>query len=214
VTDSLRTAPEGWIPVEHRVVGLDRRTFRPALIALVIALLLIYGWQALDAAIPWHNEIKAGDVLDLGAGATATPPVGWELESGTLTGDGGASPTGLQVRLATGGAVIDLVGAPFTGTASGFLDQVQRAEGVRPASAIASRASITTEAGLVGVVQSRSGPSGDELQAAFKMSTGTAQAVAAAPALLVQVRTAPGQFEEFQDEVVTLLRSITPEVTR
>jgi hypothetical protein len=208
------TSLEGWVPVEHRFAGLDRRTFRPALIVLAVALVLIYGLQSLNAAIPWHNEIKAGDVLDLGAGATAVPPVGWELESGTLTGAGGASPSGLDVRLAHGGAVIDLVGTTFTGTANAFLDQVQRAQTGQPAAASADRGSLTTQSGLVGVVQSRSGPSGDELQAAFKMATGTPAVIAAAPALLVQVRTAPGQFEQLQDEVATLLRSITPEATR
>lgn len=31
------------VPVEHRFLGLDRRTFGPALVVLAIALLLIYG---------------------------------------------------------------------------------------------------------------------------------------------------------------------------
>ncbi|GAA2648828.1 hypothetical protein [Paractinoplanes durhamensis] len=69
-------AVNDWVPVEHRWFGLDRRTFRPALISLAVALVLIYGWPALNKAIPWHNEITAGQVLDLGGGATAVPPVG------------------------------------------------------------------------------------------------------------------------------------------
>lgn len=48
-----------------------------------MALVLIYGLPALNAAIPWHNEIQAGDVLDLGRGTTAVPPPGWQLEDGT-----------------------------------------------------------------------------------------------------------------------------------
>lgn len=199
------------IPVEHRVAGFDRRTFRPALIVLAIALLLIYGLQALDAALGWHDEIKAGDVLDLGAGATAVPPVGWELENGSLTGAGAVGPTSLDVRLASGGAVIQMQGTTFPGTAAAFLDQVQRSQGGQPAATSASRDSLITTAGLVGVVQSRSGPSGDVLQAAFKMATGTSAVIEAAPALLVEVRTVPGQFD--QEQVSTFLRSITPEVT-
>jgi hypothetical protein len=201
----------GWVPVEHRWFGLDRRTFKPALIVLVIALLLIYGWQAVDAAIPWHNEIKAGDVLDLGDGATAVPPVGWQLESGALVGAaGGGSP----VLLASGGATMALQEASFNGTADAFLDQVQRAAGDTSSAVGGSRGTLTTESGLVGVVQSSSGPSGDELEAAFKLASGTSQAVDAAPALLVRVRTTPGQFEQYQDVVATLLRSITPAATR
>jgi hypothetical protein len=200
----------GWVPVEHRWFGLDRRTFKPALSVLIIALLLIYGWQAVDAAIPWHNEIKAGDVLDLGDGATAVPPVGWQLESGGLVGTAGG---GSSVLLASGGATMALQEASFNGTADAFLDQVDRSAG--NSSAVGgSRGTLTTESGLVGVVQSSTGPSQDELEAAFKLATGPSQAVDAAPALLVRVRTTPGQFEQYQDVVAALLRSITPAATR
>ena len=192
-----------WVAVEHRFLGLDRRTFRPALIALAIALVLAYGLPALNAAIPWHNEIKAGDVLDLGGGARAVPPVGWQLENGTLSG---GSPTSLQIDLATGGATIGLRGASFTGTADAFLDQVLRSEGSDPAAVDAGRSTVTTAGGLVGVGLSSSGPGGDGLQVAFKVSAGAA--------LLVRVRTAPGQFERYADTVGAFVRSITPGASR
>jgi hypothetical protein len=208
----VHESPRGWVPVEHRWFGLDRRTFKPALIVLAISLLLIYGLQALNAAIPWHNEIKAGDVLDLGDGATAVPPVGWQLESGTLVGAAGA---GSPILLASGGATMALQVVSFNGTADAFLDQVQRSEGDDDTSGVdGSRGTLTTDAGLVGVVRSSTGPSGDELEAAFKLAVGAGQAVDAAPALLVRVRGAPGQFEQYQDVVAALLRSITPVVGR
>ena len=199
-----------WVPVEHRRLGLDRRTFKPALIVLAIALLLIHGSQALNAAIPWHNQTEAGDVLDLGGGATAVPPVGWQLESGALVGGAGA---GSPILLARGGATIALQGASFSGSAAAFLDQVQRSEGSDgPAGLSGSRGTLTTGAGLVGVVQSSTSPHGDQLQAAFKLATGPA--VTAAPALLVEVRTTPGQFERYQPAVLALVRSITPATSR
>ncbi|TCC27009.1 hypothetical protein [Kribbella speibonae] len=206
-------APQGWVPVEHRWFGLDRRTFAAGFSALAIALLLIYGLQGLNAAIPWHNEIRAGQVLDLGDGATAVPPVGWQLEHGTLTGGAGAAATSLQIVLASGGATIELDGTSYTGSAAAFLDQVQRSEG-DSARVRGSRGSLTTDAGLVGVVESSTGPSGDAVDVAFKMAVGTTEAVDSAPALLVRVRTAAGQFERYQDEVATMLRSITPGVAR
>jgi hypothetical protein len=204
----------GWVPVEHRWFGLDRRTFTPALIALAVALVLIYGLPALNAVIPWHNEIRAGDVLDLGDGATAVPPVGWQLENGTLTGGAGAGPTSVQVLLATGGATIELRGSAFDGTAQAFLDQVFRSEGDHAPAVIGAPGTVTTDAGLVGVVRSTTGPGGDGVDAAFKMASGSADVVNAAPALEVRVRAAPGQFERHRDEVAGLLRSITPEVGR
>ena len=200
------------MPVEHRWFGLDRRTFKPALIVLAIALLLIYGWQGLNAAIPWDNATKAGDVLDLGSGATAVPPVGWQLESGALVGGAGA---GSAVELAKGGATIELQVASFSGTANAFLDQVERSEGVDdPSRLSASRSTVTTDSGLVGVVQSGSSSSGDQLVAAFKLAAGSAPAVDGAPGLVVEVRTAPGQFEQYQGAIVALVRSITPAVNR
>ncbi|MFD7154148.1 hypothetical protein ACFV9C_06110 [Kribbella sp. NPDC059898] len=203
------TTPQGWVPVEHRVVGLDRRTFGAGFAALVVALLLIYGFQALNSAIPWHNEIKAGQVLDLGGGASAVPPVGWQLERGTLVGGAGAVATNLQVVLASGGATVELDGTTYDGDAAAFLDQVRRSEG-DSATVLGARGSLTTEAGLVGVVQSSTGPSGDAVDVAFKMAVGTPEQVAAAPALLVEVRTSAGQFERYRDQVDALLRSIKP----
>jgi hypothetical protein len=134
------------------------------------------------------------------------PPVGWQLESGSLAG-GSVSPASLDGRLSTGGAVISLRGAAFTGSAGAFLDQVLRSEGGAPG-IDASRGSVTTASGLVGVAQASTSPQGDGLDVAFKMARTSADANAA-PALLVRVRTAPGQFERQQDTVGTFLRSIT-----
>ena len=77
-----------------------------------------------------------------------------------------------------------------------------------------ARGSVTTDAGLVGVVESSTGPSGDTVDVAFKMAVGTAEATDAAPALLVRVHTAAGQFERYQDEVAAMIRSITPGAAR
>ncbi|NEA36616.1 hypothetical protein [Streptomyces sp. SID13031] len=213
MTASPEQSLREWVPVEHRRFGLDRRTFKPGLIALGVALVLIYGLQGLNAAIPWRNEIQAGQVLDLGAGATAVPPVGWQLESGTLTGGSGASATNLQVLLASGGARIELIGTTYNGSAVAFLEQVLRSQGDSP-QVSAGRGTLTTDAGLVGVVESRTGPTGDGTDVAFKMAVGDSQAVDAAPALLVRVRTAAGQLDRYQNEVDALLRSIKPGVAR
>ena len=115
--------------------------------------------------------------------------------------------------LVSSGATIELRGASFTGTADAFLDQVQRVERDPPA-ADGPRSTVTTEAGLVGVAQSSTSPGGDGLEAAFKMATGAGETVNAAPALLVKVRTAPGQLEQYREQVQALLRSITPEAAR
>jgi hypothetical protein len=213
MTASAEQPQREWIPVEHRWFGLDRRTFRPALIALAVALVLIYGSQGLNAAIPWRNEIRAGQVLDLGGGATAVPPVGWQLEDGTLTGGAGAIATSLDILLASGGAKIEIVGTTYAGSATAFLNQVQRSQG-DSSRVSAGQGTLTTDAGLVGVVKSQTGPTGDGIDVAFKMALGDSQAIDSAPALLVRIRTAAGQLEQYQSEVDTLLRSIKPGAAR
>lgn len=209
---NVGVASQVWVRGERRFLGLERRTFKPALFALIVALLLIFGLQALNAAIPWHQEIKDGDVLDLGGGAAAVPPVGWQLQQGVLAGTAWAYPTSLTVVLANGGATIEMRGTSFTGTADAFLDQVQRSEGEDPTGGRGSRAALTTDAGLAGVVQTRSGPDGEQLDAAFKMAAGSLDAMRAAPALLVRIRLAPDQIEQYRDDVAAFLVSITPEV--
>jgi hypothetical protein len=212
VATNVGVASQGWVRGERRFLGLDRRTFKPALFALIVALLLIFGLPALNAAIPWHREIKDGDVLDLGGGAAAVPPIGWQLEQGVLAGTAWAYPTRLTVVMANGGATIDMRGTSFTGPADAFLDQVQRSEGEDPTDVGGSRTVLTTDAGLIGVVQTRSGPDGEQLDAAFKMAAGSLDAMLAAPALLVRIRLAPDQIERYQDDVAAFLVSITPEV--
>ncbi|MBU2665413.1 hypothetical protein KOI35_18050 [Actinoplanes bogorensis] len=203
----MTTELPGWVPVEHRWFGLDRRQLKPALFVLVVALLLIYGWPALNAVVPWDNPTRAGDVLDLGEGATAVPPVGWQLEDGALTRDNtGVSPTNDQVKLVKGGATIQMTGAAFTGSAAAFLSQVISAEDP-DANISGAPSTFTTSSGLVGVVRSASGPGGDELLAAFKMS---ATSPDNAPALLIDASTVPGEFQQYSGEIDTFLRSITP----
>ncbi|WP_432994573.1 hypothetical protein [Dactylosporangium sp. CA-233914] len=210
MTTPVGEHPQDWGPARRRWFGLDRRTLGPALVVLLVGVLLIYGWPALNTVVPWHNEIKPGDVLDLGDSATAVPPVGWQLEDGVLTGTAGASPEALKVVLVKGGATIELRGTAYSGTAEEFLTQVQRAEGVAGPGVLGPRAALTTGAGLVGVVQAGRGPGGDGLDAAFKMAVGNDEDARAAPALLVRVRTAPGQFEQYRGDVTALLHSIAP----
>jgi hypothetical protein len=214
VTDpSLLDPPDGWVPVEQRWFGLDRRQLKPAIAVLLIGLFLATGLPAINAAIPWHNETHAGDKIDLGDGATVVPPVGWQLQDGSLVGAAGitgVSPGSVRVVLAHGGAVIQVRGGTFAGSAEAFLDQVLRNDGQNDLAMSGAQAALTTDAGRVGVVETGSGPSGDTLWAAFKMATGTSAAVNAAPPLLVEARTAPGQLTQYQDEITAFLRSVTP----
>lgn len=203
--------PPDWIPVEYRFLGMDRRRFGLAVGVLIVALALSVGIPVVNALIPWDNPTKPGDVLNLG-GATATAPVGWQLQTGSLVGKGGDPGNAV---LARDGATISLRTSYFPGTADKYLDQVLRSEGVQAPAMMSTgmtstgHTSITTPSGLVGAVEAKSGPGGEILWAAFKLAKGTPQEVAAATGLLVRVTAPTDGFMLIQSDVGALLSSLT-----
>jgi hypothetical protein len=75
------------VPVEHRFLGLDRRTFPLAGAALAVWLLWAVIVPAIDDAVPWRDTVRPGDVLQLTDGVTMVPVPGWGLQSGLRTTD-------------------------------------------------------------------------------------------------------------------------------
>lgn len=113
------------VPAEHRLVGLDRRTFPFAFVALVVWVLWAYALPAIDEATPWDGPIRPGDVLRLTPDATIVPPVGWGLQSGLRTTDrprAGFSPG--PIVQARDGVLVRIMVGPWTGGAAELLRQV------------------------------------------------------------------------------------------
>ena len=75
------------VPVEHRFLGLDRRTFPFALVALAVWALWTVVVPWVDRQVSWDDPIRAGDVLRVTDNVTMTPIAGWGLESGLRTTD-------------------------------------------------------------------------------------------------------------------------------
>jgi hypothetical protein len=113
-------------PVEHRLLGLDRRTFKLPLIAVAIFALWAVISPALDRAIDYDDPVRAGDALILGPSTTIVPPVGWGIQSGVRTSEPTRAPTGSSARLALTGDGISLSTqtGPFSGDARAFVKQV------------------------------------------------------------------------------------------
>ncbi len=173
--------PPGHVPVEHRWLGLDRRTIPLAAVVLGLMLVFMVAIPAIDDAVGWDDETRAGDVLDLGRGVTVVPPTGWELTSGIrvgdepasgITGDGAAS-------IGSGGVQLTVTRGNFDGTPDELLDQVNRlrtasdADGNRAFKVTGPRATVTTASGLTGVSEAYTSASGEGRVLAFTLDAGT-----------------------------------------
>ena len=168
-TDVSTSTPER-VPVEHRVMGLDKRSFPYGLFVLAVFLLATVVAPRVNAAIDWDDPVRAGDQLALTDEIVITPTTGWNVESGFRldNGHGRSKRRGdpheqrcdiprrarrVQRRLRTScWSRSRRSPAPRT---------------IRPSRSTADPATVTTPAGDVGVIQTYSSVNGDGLIAAF-----------------------------------------------
>ena len=91
------------VPVEHRLLGLDKRSFPYAL--FVIAVFLLRRWSSRGSTTPSSGTTRcsAGDQLALADTISFTPTTGWNVERGFRVGEGGSAVTsGARSSPATG----------------------------------------------------------------------------------------------------------------
>ena len=115
-----------YVPVEDRWLGLDKRAIPYAVVMIALIGLMTYVLPAINDAVDWDDEIRAGDVIDLGEGLTITPPVGWLLEDGVRVSDDLATPVdpeSARAALASGGVSVSVGTSGWDGTADDLLDQ-------------------------------------------------------------------------------------------
>lgn len=164
------TVPEGWVPVERRWLGVDRRTIVPALSALVLALLLAVVLPAVNSAVPYDDEVQAGDVMQLDMGVRFTPTPGWGIVSGLRVGGTG------RTRSYPANAIVEtdeytLMArvSEYQGTAASLLER-QRATSNRRGgtpSIVGRSGPITTVSGLRGRIARYAGGESDGMLAAI-----------------------------------------------
>lgn len=172
---------EGHVPVEHRLLGLDRRTIPLALVVLAIMAVYMVVLPAIDRSVDYDDPVQAGDVIDLGNQVTFVPPEGWNLSAGIRTSDeptGGASNDQTAV-VADGGVVVEVRQSGFDGSADHLLDQIDRlrttseAEPNRAFKVTGPRTTVTTESGIVGVSQAYTSATGEGRILAFTFDGGS-----------------------------------------
>jgi hypothetical protein len=116
---------DNFVPVERRVLGLDRRTVPMALVVIGLVVLATVALPLVDQFVKTDNTTKAGDVLLL-AGAnelTMAAPTGWDL-GGVRVGEATSVGTPSKTTLSSDGVTVTVKVAAFDGTAVDLMDRV------------------------------------------------------------------------------------------
>lgn len=197
-------APEDWVPVERRWLGLDRRSIAPALVVLAFALLAHLVLPMVNAALSYDEETSAGDVMLLKEGVSFAPAAGWSIESGIVEGDepvSGSRPA--STRLTEGQVSYEVTVGEFDGTSADLLDQLKETTDALNDSAglhvTSDPATISTQQGVEGVIARFSGESSDGALAAFVHDGVGVEIVSTAPTTADRETT-----EEIAEMIVAL----------
>src|ERR1700690_4647960 len=79
---------ERWVPADERRFGLDRRTLRPTLTVFALVIMMSVVLPVINAMVPYHDIVRAGDVVELEGNVTFVPEAGWGITSGLREGHG------------------------------------------------------------------------------------------------------------------------------
>ena len=177
---------ERWVPADERWFGLDRRTIRPTLAVFTLTIVMSVILPVINATVPYHDIVKAGDVLELEGDVTFVPEAGWGITSGLRAGHAPLSGEYPATATVEDGAMKFTVRTgPFHGDADKLLDQIEatsealnRGRGVRVTGA---QKTIVTDHGRQGAVARVSGPHSGGVLVAFVFDGRGVEAVATGP---------------------------------
>jgi hypothetical protein len=177
---------EGWVPADERRFGLDRRTLRPTLVVFALVFLMAVVLPVIDATVPYHDIVRAGDVVELEGDVTFVPEAGWGITSGVRAGHpplSGGYPSSATVE--DGAVKFTVRTGSFNGDADQLLDQIKatsealnQGRGVRVTGAPKT---IVTAEGKQGAAVQVTGPHTVGLIAAFVFGSRGVEAVATGP---------------------------------
>jgi hypothetical protein len=200
--------PEDWVPVEHRILGIDKRTILPSLAVLLLVVLMGTILPNIDESVSYDDPIVAGDVMDVVGGTLVfVPAVGWNRVDGSLVGEGTPEAVGSVSSLALEDASVTITTGEFDGTPDELLDQINKVnedlQDPRGLGSAGPRQSITTASGLTGVVETFTGLDERGVTAAFVVDVdGTSGGVE------VVVRGSAQTISDHLDEIATMLDSM------
>jgi hypothetical protein len=200
--------PADWVPVERRILGIDRRTIAPSLAVLVFVVLMAVVLPAVDESVDYDDPIVAGDVMDLvGGRLTFVPAPGWNRVDGSLVGEGAPEAVGSASTVVTGDVSVSITTGAFDGTPDELLDQINEVNDLlqdpRGLGSAGPRQEVTTPGGLTGVAETFTGLDERGLAAAFVVDVdGTSVGVE------VVVRGSVESMNDHFEEITTMLDSM------
>lgn len=190
------------VPVEHRVLGLDKRSFPFACTVLAVFVVSAVVLPRINDAVEWDDPVRAGEQLALTESISFSPTVGWEVEEGfRLALDGSADDSG-AAALTGEGVVMNVVPGDFDGTPAELIEQVDKvtsSTGDPTFRVDGTPDTVTTTDGEVGVIQPYSSARGDGVIAAFVIDGTGVELTAYGP---------PAQMAAAADDITAMITSI------
>jgi hypothetical protein len=177
---------ERWVPADERWFGLDRRTIGPTLAVFALVFVMSVVLPVINATVPYHDLVKAGDILEVEGDVTFVPEAGWGITSGLRAGDAPLSGEYPATATVEDGALKFTVRTGhFNGSANKLLDQIEttsealnRGRGVHVTGA---QKTIVTDQGKDGATVRITGPHSGGVIAAFVFDDRGVEAVATGP---------------------------------
>jgi hypothetical protein len=201
--------PADWVPVERRILGIDRRTIAPSLAVLVFMVLMAVVLPSIDESVDYDDPIVAGDVMDLVGGTlTFVPAEGWNRVDGSLVGEGGPEAVGSVSTVVFGDVTLSVTTGEFDGTPDELLDQInelnETLQDPRGLGAAGPRQEVSTPGGLTGVAETFTGLDERGVTGAFVVDVdGTSVGVQ------VVVKGSVESMSDHFEEITTMLDSMS-----
>ncbi|WGL52455.1 hypothetical protein P5P86_01190 [Nocardioides sp. BP30] len=143
------------VPVEHRWLGLDRRSIPYGLVALAVIALWAWVMPWVDDRVAWDDSTRAGEAIQVTDDITMSVAPGWGVIAGLRTSDetrSGAKAV-KQDALVKDGVLFSIVQGPFDQSPSRLLDQTERITAASSSGfhVPGETRDVTTAAGLRGI---------------------------------------------------------------
>jgi hypothetical protein len=195
----------------RRFAGIDRRTVKPALLVLALAVLMSVVLPLIDGETAYRDEIHSGDLAEVADGITLVPTPGWDLATGALVGHT-RSPVGstATTQFIDGSVNFEVRTAPFDGTPSALLTRVNEinadldhARG--SGAAMTDRYVVTTRQGVVGAAEDFVGVGKQGSIVAFVIRS---RGHSTGEGVEIVVSGPKGPISRRRDDIVAMIRSV------